>query len=141
MARKVTIPGQSVSVDLNATGGVRPEWYEKLKFLETLQPLTDIVNPTFSVTTLTPGNTTTSITNRTVSFDNGGLGGSDTGVLGVGTASNPQQNSWVTTGSIIGQFSANHTAHKNASDALNARVTALENKINAVINDLRARFP
>lgn len=41
MARKVTIPSQVVSVDIGGSG-VRPEWYEKLKFLELLQPLSDV---------------------------------------------------------------------------------------------------
>ena len=37
MARKVTIPGQNVPIQIG--GAINPDWYEKLKFLETLQPL------------------------------------------------------------------------------------------------------
>jgi len=40
MARKVTIPGQNVPIQIG--GAVNPDWYEKLKFLETLQPLSDV---------------------------------------------------------------------------------------------------
>jgi len=40
MARKVTIPGQNVPIQIS--GAVNPDWYEKLKFLETLQPLSDV---------------------------------------------------------------------------------------------------
>lgn len=40
MARKVTIPGQNVPVQIG--NAVNPDWYEKFKFLETLQPLSDV---------------------------------------------------------------------------------------------------
>lgn len=40
MARKVTIPGQNVPIQIG--GAINPDWYEKLKFLETLQPLSDV---------------------------------------------------------------------------------------------------
>lgn len=40
MARKVTIPGQNVPVQIG--NAVNPDWYDKFKFLETLQPLSDV---------------------------------------------------------------------------------------------------
>ena len=38
MARKVTIPGQNVPIQIG--NAVNPDWYDKFKFVETLQPLT-----------------------------------------------------------------------------------------------------
>lgn len=40
MARKVTIPGQNVPIQLGSS--INPDWYLVLKFLETLQPLSDV---------------------------------------------------------------------------------------------------
>lgn len=40
MARKVTIPGQNVPIQIG--GAINPDWYLVLKFLETLQPLSDV---------------------------------------------------------------------------------------------------
>lgn len=37
--RQITIPGQNVPIQIN--GYVNPDWYEKLKFLELLNPLSD----------------------------------------------------------------------------------------------------
>jgi hypothetical protein len=42
MARKVTIPGQNVPIQIG--NAVNPDWYDKLKFLESLGPLSDIDN-------------------------------------------------------------------------------------------------
>lgn len=41
---KITIPGQNEPISLGG-GPVNPNWYQKLKFLEQLQPLSDIVFP------------------------------------------------------------------------------------------------
>ena len=40
MARKVTIPGQNVPMQIG--NSINPDWYLVLKFLETLQPLSDV---------------------------------------------------------------------------------------------------
>ena len=40
MARKVTIPGQNVPIQIG--NAINPDWYLVLKFLETLQPLSDV---------------------------------------------------------------------------------------------------
>lgn len=40
MARKVTIPGQNVPIQIGSA--INPDWYMVLKFLETLQPLSDV---------------------------------------------------------------------------------------------------
>lgn len=37
--RQITIPGQNVPIQIN--GVVNPDWYEKFKFLELLNPLSD----------------------------------------------------------------------------------------------------
>lgn len=42
--RKVTVPGQNVPI-VSAGGVVNPDWYPVFKFLEGLQPLSDIVFP------------------------------------------------------------------------------------------------
>lgn len=42
--RKVTVPGQNVPIVLSG-GVVNPDWYQVFKFLEWLQPLSDIVFP------------------------------------------------------------------------------------------------
>lgn len=42
--RKVTVPGQNVPIVLSG-GVVNPDWYPVFKFLEGLQPLSDIVFP------------------------------------------------------------------------------------------------
>ncbi len=39
MPRKVSIPGQDVPIQLGSA--INPDWYTVLKFLETLQPLSD----------------------------------------------------------------------------------------------------
>jgi len=38
--RKVTIPGQNVPIQIGTS--INPDWYMVLKFLETLQPLSDV---------------------------------------------------------------------------------------------------
>ena len=43
MARKVTIPGQNVPIQI--CNAVNPDWYLVLRYLETLQPLSDINFP------------------------------------------------------------------------------------------------
>lgn len=139
-ARKVTIPAANEPV-IMSDGSMNPNWYLFFKFIETLQPLSDIENPAFTVPAITVGNTTTAVTNRSVSVDNGGLTGVDTGVLGVGTVSNPQQNGWTTLMNVVNAYSTNHTNHKNAADALNTRMRAAETKLNAIIADLATRFP
>lgn len=125
------------------TGCWVPVQFDRQKRLDALQPLSDIpAEPSFSVTAVTVGNTTTSITNRTVTdAGNGGLTGTDTSILGVGTSPNPQQNGWTTLMNVVNSFNTNHINHKNAADALNTRVRALETKLNAIIADLDARFP
>lgn len=40
MGRKVTIPGQNVPIQIGSA--INPDWYLVLKFLETLQPLSDV---------------------------------------------------------------------------------------------------
>jgi hypothetical protein len=38
--RKVTIPGQNVPIQIGTS--INPDWYDKLKYLESLQPLSDV---------------------------------------------------------------------------------------------------
>lgn len=40
--RKITIPGQNVPIQIG--NSINPDWYDKLKFLESLGPLSDIDN-------------------------------------------------------------------------------------------------
>lgn len=128
--RKITIPGQNVPIQVG--NSVNPDWYEKLKFLETLSPLTDIpaIVPPSPVT---PGDTPVTITNRTVTDASNQNPGVDTGVLGFGALSQTLYDSFTTIEAVLNSFNTNHTNEKAAIDALNTRLTALENKVNAII--------
>lgn len=115
-----------------ATGLIDRDWFNAFKPLEKLDPLSEIpalVPPP----PITPGNTTVSITNRTVT-DGANVGtGSDNGILGAGAAIQTYYDSFTTIKNVLNTFSTNHTNSKNAIDALNTRMTALENKVNAII--------
>lgn len=131
---KITLPTiQQPLVD--STGRCNVIWFEKFKFLEGLQPLSDvpaIVPPS----SLTPGNTTVSVTNRTVS-DTLNIGtGVDASVIGYASTAQSLYDSFTTIKNVVNSFNTNHTNSKNAIDALNTRVTALENKVNAIISSL-----
>lgn len=132
--RKVSIPGQNVPISLGG-GPVNPDWYLVLKYLETLSPLSDIpavVPPA----PLTPGNTTVSITNRTLTDATNTGTGTDIGVIGYNATAQSLFDSFTTIKNVVNSFNTNHTNSKNAIDALNTRVTALENKVNAIITAL-----
>lgn len=132
MARKVTIPGQNVPIQIN--GAINPDWYLVLKFLETLQPLSDAaITPPPA---LTPGNTTVSITNRSVADTLNTGTGVDVSLIGYAGTSQSLYDSFTTIKNVVNSFNTNHTNSKNAIDALNTRVTALENKVNAIITAL-----
>jgi len=131
---KVTLPTiQQPLVD--STGRCNVIWFEKLKFLEGLQPLSDvpaIVPPP----PITPGNTTVSVTNRSVA-DTLNIGtGVDASLIGYASTVQSLYDSFTTIKNVINSFNTNHTNSKNAIDALNTRVTALENKVNAIISAL-----
>lgn len=60
MARKVTIPGQNVPIQIG--GAINPDWYLVLKFLETLQPLSDVDFAAIDAAIALKSNITRSIT-------------------------------------------------------------------------------
>lgn len=128
--RKVSIPGQGVPIQVG--NAINPDWYLVLKYLETLSPLSDIpaiVTPA----PLTPGNTTVSVTNRTVTDSLNSGAGTDSGNIGYALSGQSLYDSFTVIKNVINSFNTNHTNSKNAIDALNTRVTALENKVNAII--------
>lgn len=129
--KKVTVPG--VNVPLVGSGGLlNPDWYLVFKFIESLQPLSDIPAPVLPGP-ITPGNTPVSVTPRSVSLSQSGTG-SVTNVLGWVSPNNQSlYDSFATLQSIITSLSTNDSNAKTAIDDLNSRVTALENKINALI--------
>lgn len=144
MAR-FTIPGQNVPIQL-ANGQMNPDWYPVFKFIETLQPLSDIDNPSFDEAPLTPGSTSATVTSRTVTDGNNSTAGVDAGTdpIAIGYKATDSQ-TWFDSFTIIKNIlNAQYTNDANldaAVDALNTRTTDLENKLNDVISDLDTRFP
>lgn len=54
---KITLPGQNVPISMEDRQ-VNPTWYEKLRFLEKLQPLSDIDNSAINAAIATKSNIT-----------------------------------------------------------------------------------
>jgi hypothetical protein len=57
---KVILPGQNVPISMDG-GPVNPVWYEKLRFLEKLQPLSDIDLSAINTALITKSNVTRTI--------------------------------------------------------------------------------
>lgn len=89
-----------------------------------------------NVDPITPGDTTVTITNRTISDSANSAPGSDSSIIGYAGDVASLYNSFTTIKNALNSYSANHTNEKAAIDALNARVTALENKIDEIITAL-----
>lgn len=140
---RVTVPGQNVPIILSS-GQMNPDWYPVFKFLETLQPLSDIDNPSFTETGLTPGNTTVTVTSRTVNDSLNGVAGTDPGTnpIGLGNSGGTTVNdSFTRLANILNAQYTNDANLATAIGALNTRTTDLENKINDIVSDLDTRFP
>lgn len=143
---KIKLPPQQQALGTISGGSevyIAATWLEKLKFLEQLQPLSDIApSASFGVAALTPGTTSVSVTLAAIT-DNSDAAGTAQTYLRHNT--NPlwfQLRDNIAT--LVVYLNAARTdllASQTAVGALNTRVTALENKINAVIADLHARFP
>jgi len=141
------VPLQNVAaVDL-ATGKFVIDWYDVFRQLDGLSPISGSVTATFGVAALTPGNTTVSVSTGAISDSgNNGVGvvHNFIGYNSSGTTAAVLQtlyDSFSTIASYINGIRTDLTADQTAVAALNTRLTVLENKVNAVIADLTARFP
>lgn len=137
MARKVTIPGQNVPF-LLPSGMINPDWYIVLKFLETLQPLSDIPAPSLPAP-LTPGNTTVSVTAHALTTNitsPSPVVQTQLVFSGVSFPNQTQSNDWATVADVNNKADANESALATAVGSLNTRVIAAENKINDLITAL-----
>jgi hypothetical protein len=134
MARKVTIPGQNVPVQIG--NAVNPDWYEKFKFLETLSPLTDI--PALVLPSpLVPGSTSATVTTAALTDTSVPLGTpANTINFGAAPSIAQQQNNWATVVAYVNSIKTDLINAQTAVSGLNSRVTALENKINDLITAL-----
>lgn len=118
-------------------------WLEKLKYLESLDPIPDYnFDASFTVSPLTPGSNNPTIATGALT-DNSNVTGTVRTYLEYGTTPNITmlQDDFAT---IVAQFNSVRTdllSLKTATDDNDTRTTALENKVNAIIADLAARFP
>lgn len=118
-------------------------WLEKLKYLETLDPIPDYhFDASFTVSPLTPGSNNPSVTAGALT-DNSNVVGTVRTYLEYGSTPNITmlQDDIAT---IVSQFNKVRTdllSLKSATDDNDTRTTTLENKVNAIIADLAARFP
>ncbi|MBN8968941.1 MAG: hypothetical protein J0G95_10825 [Rhizobiales bacterium] len=134
--KKVVVPGYDVPIVLQG-GLVNPDWYSVFKFIEGLQPLSDIPpEPPFTVDPVTPGST--SVSTQTLSKT---AVGSPTGSVQStfqyypGTSSDIANN-YATIYDVFNKQDSNTSSQNSSIAALNVRITALENKINEIITAL-----
>lgn len=130
--RKITIPGQNVPIQIG--NSINPDWYGKLKFLEQLGPLSDIP-PIVPPAPLTPGSTSVAVTTAAISDASLPSGTVHNYVSWDGTAASARD-SFGTIAAYINAIRADLLASQTAVAALSTRVTALENKANAIITSL-----
>jgi hypothetical protein len=142
MAVRMPPVGQRVIED---NGQMNDKWRDFFRYIESLQPLDEIVNPSFTVTALTPGSTAYSpTTGVSKTFT---VLGAFTPVIqaaltyGTGVTAQNLVDDFATIADALTKAATNHTSIQTAVSALNTRVTALENKENEVISDLDSRFP
>lgn len=139
---KITIPGQNEPISLGGTP-INPNWYlpiqQTINTLNGLSTLTGSISGSFTVTPITPGNTTASITAPAI-IDATGTGVVTNQVSATGLVA-AIKNDMATIAAYINFAMTNGNNQHAAIVDLNSRVTALENKIDAVISDLDARFP
>ena len=108
---------------------------QMIAWLQSIEKQASAETP-FDVDPVTPGSTSVVVTNRTVT-DAANVGtGSDNGILGAGAAIQTYYDSFTTIKNVLNTFNTNLTNLKTAVDALNVRVTALENKDNEIITAL-----
>lgn len=100
-----------------------------------LQGIEKQANAPFTVQSLTPGNTSLSVSTRTISDSANSGTGVDGATVGynLGNALQSLYDSFTTIKNSLNTLSANDTATQAAVAALNTRVTALEEKINEAI--------
>ena len=140
---KVNIPGQNEPISLGG-GPVNPNWYPALKSLEKLSSITDSISGSFAITQITPGSTSVSVTTPAISdgVNNGtGVVHNDIGYNSTAGTLQSLYDSFTSIAFYINKIRTDLTADQTAVLALNSRVTALENKVDEIINDLASRFP
>lgn len=134
----ISLPGQGVPVDL--PGQVNPTWYERFKDIVDSINAGPPADPSFTEAPLTPGSTSASTSARTIDATLNASSGTDNGHVGYTTIAN-LYDSFEVIKNCLNALYTNTTNLDTAVDALNTRITALENKLNDVIADLDARFP
>lgn len=118
-------------------------WLEKLKYLETLDPIPHYsFGDTFTVLPLTPGGNNPSVATGTIS-DVSDVTGTVRNYLQYGSTPTVTINrdNIATTAYYLSSIRTDLLSLKTATDDNDTRTTALENKVNAIIADLAARFP
>lgn len=136
------LPGLDVPV-INPTGQMNQAWFEFFQSLSSVVKALGIAPASFAVSPVTPGDTTVSVTVPTLSDSDNGPG---TGVPHnhIGNNNGSAQALWdsfTTIAAYNNAIRADLLASQTAVTALNDRVTELENKLNAVVTDLAARYP
>lgn len=142
---KIKLPPQQQALGTlsGADVFITATWLEKLKYLETLDPIPDYhFDASFMVTPLTPGSNNPTVGTGAITDASDVVGTVRTYLQYGSTPSAAMQRDNVATlVSYITQIRADLSSLKTATDDNDTRTTALENKVNAIIADLAARFP
>lgn len=137
------LPNLDVPIQ-NAAGSMTQAWFEYFQSLQSFVNGLAVTGPSFAVLPLTPGSTaytpttgvakTSTVTGFTVNVQ--------TFLMYTATLTTQQMaDNFTTIADALTKSATNDTAIQTAVAALNTRITALENKENAVISDLTTRFP
>jgi flagellin-like hook-associated protein FlgL len=123
------------------------DWYDIIKRLDQLQPLSDIPpDTTFGVTGVTPGSNASTVTASPITDGNSGAAGVAHSYIGINTAGGSaalqaQADSFTTLVVQNNNLRADLVSAQTAIAGLNTRLSDTVTKLNAVIADLHARFP
>lgn len=142
---KIKLPPQQQALGTlsGADVFITATWLEKLKYLETLDPIPDYhFDTAFTVTALTPGSNNPSVTVGAITDASDVVGTVRTYLeYGSTPSATMQRDNVATLVSYITAIKSDLSSLKTATDDNDTRTTALENKVNAIIADLAARFP
>ena len=108
---------------------------EEIAWLQSIEKAAFLETP-FDVDPITPGNTTATVTSRTVTDSANAGPGVDSGILGWSGVTQTLYDSFTTIEAVLNTFNTNQANLNAAIAALNARVTALEEKTDEIITAL-----
>lgn len=130
---KIVLPGYDVPIVLQG-GIINPEWYKIFKFVESLQPLSDIPpEPPFPVSPVTPGNTSVSTQTLSKSVVGSPTGSAQLTFQYFPNTSQVIADNYATIYDVFNKQDSNTSSQNTAISALNVRMTSIENKINEII--------